>query len=164
WHELGHAQAHRKFGGFAEIHLYSMGGLCVGRGRNSYTRQESMWISAAGPGASIFLFGIALAIHWFTPIGERSDLGRLLILDLLFINGFWTAVNLLPVLPLDGGQIFQAFMANKNPRLPVQVGMVVAILVAILAFSIGQWPMAIFFGYLAHSNWERGQGTHHGFW
>jgi stage IV sporulation protein FB len=164
WHELGHAQAFKKYGGHAEILLYSMGGLCIPIGKSHHTRHESMWISAAGPGASLFLFGVVLAVHWFTPLGSSSRIAGLLIGNLLWINGFWTLVNLLPVLPLDGGQIFQAFMSNKNPSIVPQVGMVVAGLVAIYGFYIGLFFMAIFFIYLAHSNWQRSQGTHGGFW
>lgn len=164
WHELGHAQAHRKFGGHAEILLYSMGGLCSGRGRGLYTRHQDMWISAAGPGASLFLFGIVLAIHWFTPLASLSPIAAKLIVILLWINGFWTVVNLLPVLPLDGGQIFRAFMANRNPRIAPIVGMVVAGAVAVGGLMIGLTFMAIFFGYLAYTNWQRSQGKHGGFW
>lgn len=162
WHELGHAQAHRKYGGHAEIQLYTMGGLCSGTAR--VTRHQSMWISAAGPGASIFLFGLTLAVYWFIPGATRSEVGRMVIWDLLWVNGFWTAVNLLPVLPLDGGQIFQAFMANKNPKAAPIVGMVVAGGVAVWGLTVGMTFMAIFFGYLAYTNWQRSQGKHGGFW
>ncbi|MBL9152227.1 MAG: site-2 protease family protein [Verrucomicrobiales bacterium] len=164
WHELGHAQAYRKYGGHAEILLYSMGGLCSGTGRGGFTRHESMWISAAGPAASIFLFGIVLAVAWFTPLAQQSRIGAEMIGNLLWINGFWTVVNLLPVMPLDGGQIFQAFMSNKNPRVVPYVGMAVAIGVAIAGLFYGLIFMAIFFGFLAHSNWERSKGRHAGFW
>jgi len=123
-----------------------------------------MWISAAGPGASLFLFGIVLAVHWFTPLADTSRVAELLITSLLWINGFWTLVNLLPVLPLDGGQIFQAFMANKNPRVAPVVGMVVAGAVAVGGLMIGLLFMGLFFGYLAYTNWQRSQGKHGGFW
>ncbi|MCB1062202.1 MAG: hypothetical protein KDN20_04675 [Verrucomicrobiae bacterium] len=162
WHELGHAQAFRKFGGHAEIQLYSMGGLCSSSGR--YTREQHMWISAAGPGASICLFAVALILAWFTPIGRNSEIGRIVIQDLLWVNGFWTLINLLPVLPLDGGQIFGAFMSNKKPGIVPIVGAATAGLIAILAVIAGMFYLGIFFGYLAYTNWQRSQGKHGGFW
>lgn len=159
WHELGHAQAYRKFGGQAEILLYSMGGLCRGgRGRSGFTRGESMWISAAGPAASLALFGLALLVVRFTPLAESSGTAARLLGNLLWINGFWTLVNLLPVLPLDGGQILGAFLANRSPRMAPLVGMVVAGLVALWGLASGWLFMGFFFGYLAYTNWEHSRG------
>ncbi len=162
WHELGHAQAYRKYGGHAEILLYSMGGLCQGSGR--YTRHQDMWISAAGPAASICLFGIALILAWFTPLAKNSELGALVITNLLWVNGFWTLLNLMPILPLDGGHIFQAFMSNRKPRIVPVVGAVTGAGLAVLAAVWGLYFVAFFFGYLAYTNWQRGKGVHQGFW
>ena len=67
-------------------------------------------------------------------------------------------------MPLDGGQIFRGFMANKNPGLVPIVGMVVAGMVAVAGFMYGLTFMAIFFLYFAYSNWQRSRGTHGGFW
>ena len=38
-----------------------------------------------------------------------------LIYDLLYINIFWALVNLLPVLPLDGGQIAMQVLMQHDP-------------------------------------------------
>ncbi len=156
WHELGHAQAFRKYGGRPRIDLYSMGGLCSSGGR--YTRHQDMWISAAGPAASICLFGVALILAWFTPLPKQSDVGRLVILDLLWVNGFWTVLNLMPILPLDGGRIFEAFMSNKKPGVVPIVGAVTAGVLAILALTTGMLFVAFFFGFLAYNNYRRSQG------
>ena len=45
---------------------------------------------------------------------ESLDL-NMLIFDLLFINIFWGLVNLLPVYPLDGGQIAREVLGLVNP-------------------------------------------------
>ncbi|MCB1234353.1 MAG: hypothetical protein KDM91_04725 [Verrucomicrobiae bacterium] len=169
WHELGHAQAHRKYGGYPDILLHGMGGLCSGTGR--FTRQESMWITAAGPAASVCLYGVAFLIAELRgyPVSgglflREVNLESRILQDFLWVNGFWTLFNILPVLPLDGGQFFQAYMANRNPRLPIQVGLVTAIGVAVWAVSVGMLYLGFFFGYLAYTNWQRSRGTHGGFW
>ncbi|MCK5923920.1 MAG: hypothetical protein KAG66_23500, partial [Methylococcales bacterium] len=65
---------------------------------------------------------------------------------------------LLPILPMDGGRIFEAFMANKKPSIVPKVGMVIAGLLAIWAISGSNIWMAFLFGYMAYSNWQRTQG------
>ncbi|MCB1231703.1 MAG: hypothetical protein KDN19_15645 [Verrucomicrobiae bacterium] len=170
WHEIGHAQAQRKYGSRPEILLYSMGGLCSGQGR--FTRHQSMWISAAGPAASICFYGAAFVIaelrgydvvFGFFLRGAHGIEARIL-QDFLWVNGFWTLINLLPVLPLDGGQLFAAYTANKNPRLAPVVGLIAAIVVAALAILSGMLFIGFFFGYLAYTNWQRSKGVQQGFW
>jgi len=43
-----------------------------------------------------------------------------LIQQLLFINVLWGIVNLLPVYPLDGGQIAREVLVAVNPRAGIQ--------------------------------------------
>jgi Zn-dependent protease len=42
--------------------------------------------------------------------------GRLFVFYLLFISIIWGIVNLLPVYPLDGGQISREIFLTANPR------------------------------------------------
>jgi stage IV sporulation protein FB len=91
----------------------------------------------------------------------RRWLGRL-IDDLLYINIFWGLINLLPVFPLDGGQIAQVLLCLKDPRkgmeksllLSAVAGGVVAGLGLLhFGFYCGDWLSGIFialmFGMLA---------------
>ena len=163
WHEIGHGLAFRKYGSRPTILLYGMGGLCSGSGR--FTRGQSMFISAAGPAASLFLFAVAWVLWHYTGFKGASRITELILFYLLWINGFWTLVNLLPVVPLDGGHIFQAFMANKKPQIVPVVGAITAVAVAICALVLPKPPMvflAILFGYLAFTNYQRSQGVHRG--
>ena len=166
WHELGHAQAYRRYGGRPDILLYGFGGLC--RAMGGYTRRQSMIISAAGPAASLCLFAITWALCRYTGVVGQSLATDWILTHLLWINGFWTLVNLLPVMPLDGGQIFRVFMANRKPRAVPVVGMIVAAVVAICAIVLPPRPMlflAILFGFLAFRNWQQTQGTRgNSFW
>ncbi len=156
WHELGHAFAMRKYGGRPEILLYGMGGVCSSVGQ--YSRNQSMLISAAGPAAGFLLALIALGLSQIPAISGNS-FGRFAIGQLIWINTFWTLMNLLPVLPLDGGQILRAFMANRNPTVAPKVGAVTAGIVAILGLVLlkSLW-IAVLFGYLAYQNWNMSKG------
>ncbi len=159
WHEFGHAIGFRKCGQpNANIVLHGFGGYCQATG--SFTRGQSMFISFAGPLASFILGGL----FWLltkTPAFSAPDaaLLRWLVAQALWVNIGWALLNLLPIFPLDGGQIFAAFMANKKPKIVPIVGMVVAGAVAVYGLvGVGSLWMALMFGFLAYQNWQRSKG------
>ncbi len=154
WHELGHAFAMRRFGGRPDILLYGMGGLCSGMGH--YTRNQSMFVSAAGPAAGFTLALISVGLS-LTPL-YQNGYAKYAIDQLIFINIVWTVLNLFPILPLDGGQILRAFMANRNPSVVPKVGMIAAGAAAILGLVLNRSIMAMLFGYLAYQNWQMTRG------
>jgi len=155
WHELGHALARKRFRApYSEIKLYSFGGLCSGPG--NFTRWESFFVSAAGPAAS-FLLGALIFALGFAP-GLSNYYGKNFISMMLFTNVAWAILNLLPIFPLDGGQMFAAIMANRNRRIVYQVGMVTGGAVAIFALIRGNLFGALLFGSLAYSNYQRSKG------
>lgn len=169
FHELGHAWARRRCGhGHSEITLYGMGGLCSGSGY--LTRKQSMFVSAMGPAASLLLGSVALLFFLSPSISWNSirvgwlEPANVFIFTMLFVNIGWAIMNLLPVMPLDGGQIFAGFMANKNPGIVPKVGMVVAGAVAVLGLMTGQLWLGFLFGFLAYKNYQRVVGGHSGFW
>ena len=156
WHEFGHALARRKFGQpHSQIVLHGFGGYCAGPG--NFSRHQQMWISFAGPLASFILGGLIWLLTK-TP-GYENVWVRVLVGIGLWVNIGWAILNLLPIYPLDGGQIFAAFMANRKPSVVPVVGMVCAAAVAILGFYYLRsiW-MLILFGLLAFQNWQRTQG------
>lgn len=159
WHELGHAFAMRRYGGRPEVLLYGMGGLCSSAGR--YTRKQSIIISAAGPAAGFVLALIVIALSQ-SPLNSSNFLVREALGQLVIINIFWSAMNLLPIQPLDGGHILRSFMSHTEPAIVPKVGMVTAGIVAILSFVLLNSPyMAVLFGYLAYQNWKMTQGPSH---
>ena len=139
-HELGHAFAMRYFGSGARIVLYMMGGLAIpdsfGFGTKSYGRESNrtvsqIIISLAGPFAGFALAGITIGLvyatrgavtfapqdfpfFWDYKYAEGAGLAaNVFFQDMLFINIFWGMLNLLPIYPLDGGQVSrELFVAN----------------------------------------------------
>jgi stage IV sporulation protein FB len=105
-HELGHVFVGWFFGSKGHIVLYSFGGLAVGS-KALASRWQRIAVSLAGPLVQLLLFGILFAVLWLdtsdslmghSPIGWAVEF-------LLEINLYWALLNLLPVWPLDGGQV-----------------------------------------------------------
>lgn len=152
-HELGHALVMRRFGErHAEIILYAFGGLAIGSGWRS--RREQILISAAGPGLQI---GVGLLLWFLTrSIPMDSPLLNYAVGSFLFISIFWGALNLLPIIPMDGGRISEALFGPQRERTALGLSLVCAVALAVyMGLLNGQLFAAVFFGMLAYNNWQR---------
>lgn len=155
-HELGHAFAARKYGAYPEIRLMGLGGLTIMHG--AYTnRWQSIFVSAAGPLASLALGSFVWLVDRAYPTQPYDNVYTfLLVQDFLYVNFFWTAVNLLPVLPLDGGQIIRDVLGPRRAQVSIGIGVVCAVAVAAWAFSVGRMFLGIMMLLLAFSNFQSG--------
>ena len=152
WHELGHVIFQRKFGARPEIVLVAFGGLAIPHGAR-FTRWQSFIVAAAGPVFGLLLWTASEVFFHFRP--AESPMERQLAGMILFVNLFWSLVNLLPVLPLDGGHMLQAALGPRRLRITTAIGMVVAGLVAVAAFRfLGSFFMAFFFAWFAWQNYQ----------
>ena len=152
-HEIGHALAARRYGNDSYIVLHGFGGWTIIPNAR-LSRDQDIWVSFAGPLASFLLGGLAYAlgklVHTEYP-GFYTFISMM-----IFVNIFWTFVNLLPVLPLDGGQIFRGLMGPSRLPITCVIGGVVAILVALFAIKIQSIYLAVLFGYFAWINFSNG--------
>jgi Zn-dependent protease len=189
-HELGHAFAYRYYGMPARIVLYMMGGLAISESWGS-RRMETVSrivISAAGPAAGFLLAGIVIAaivlsggkfflqpalIFWnvelpfqvaFIPgrvAPSNSMLLAQFIHQMLYVNILWGLVNLLPIYPLDGGQISRELFSTKDPfqgtRNSLILSAVTAGAVAVYGLTHGSFFLGIFFGVLAYQSFQASQ-------
>jgi Zn-dependent protease len=110
-HEFGHALACRQTGGTAnQIVLWPLGGIAF---VNPPRRPGAMlWSIAAGPLVNVVLFPlltVALLMSAEPAGSERSDFSQL-ILQIWQINLGLLIFNMLPVYPLDGGQILRSLL------------------------------------------------------
>lgn len=107
-HELGHVIAGLIFGQPGQIVLYSFGGLAIGPYHQLRPWQRIVQLFA-GPGAGFLLYGLVylFAQHALVRIDPTFNMRMLhhALAMLLFMNLFWNLLNLIPVFPLDGGQI-----------------------------------------------------------
>lgn len=113
-HELGHALAFRRFGHGASISLHGLGGTTSSTGGRTLTHRQDLWLSLAGPGAGFLLGGVVLALQRFTPVGQAGGLVGYAVGALLWANFGWGILNLMPILPLDGGHALAAVIRHHG--------------------------------------------------
>ncbi len=87
-----------------------------------------------------------------------SPLANDVFFDLLWVNILWGLVNLLPIYPLDGGQVTREVLTLRNPRqgivFSLWVSVVAAAIVAIYALSQKATFTCIMFGLLAYGSYQ----------
>lgn len=104
-HELGHSLAARSQGiQVNSITLFIFGGIAA-IDRESKTPEEAFQVAIAGPAVSFILFVLLAGVGKFLP--DKSLL-QSLVADLSRINLVLGLFNLIPGLPLDGGQVLKA--------------------------------------------------------
>ena len=170
-HELGHSFMHRLYGMDSRIVLYHFGGLAIpgsftawnaARRRFADRPKEQILISLAGPGAQLLL---ALLV-WVIATAAHIDLGLTRFIErfvqlplpdrhmtdsaVLFVvtdalvtqSVFWALLNLLPILPLDGGnvlrELLRVFGASDVWRTAALVSMITAGALAFYMFQHDQ--------------------------
>jgi len=76
------------------------------------------------------------------------------------LSVFWALINLVPVLPLDGGRIAEALTSstNKAAKIGTVAGAIAAVALLVSGYLIG----AAFFGYLSYQSYKRAIGQHTG--
>ena len=110
-HEFGHVFAFRwQAQSGSSVILWGLGGLCIPDAPPRDPKQRIV-ISLMGPAFEAVLGAIALAVWIFVPV-SNPYLATLLFY-LVWINVFWLVLNLVPVLPLDGGQALMAALELK---------------------------------------------------
>lgn len=184
-HELGHALTGRRLGGgAASITLWAFGGLAQNRG-GRFTRNQRFWMILMGPGAGflllltviLILFGVfglqgGFGLASFAAIGrtiveptaqiiEFVDPGNprwWMVRTFIWINFWWGLINLLPVLPLDGGQIADIWVTPQS-RMYLLSTITGALMAAFGLFFMGSLWVGILFGFLAYQSYQRYQGN-----
>ncbi len=115
-HELGHAVAYRWYGAWAtQIVLHGFGGYARAD-RRPATAGRRILVALAGPGVQFALFGLLVGSHLATGWATTNEWTELLFDFLTWINLAWPVLNLLPVFPLDGGQVARELFGLARVR------------------------------------------------
>ena len=151
-HELGHALTARKLGARSEIVLQAFGGYAAYSGVR-FTRPQSFVVTAAGPAVQILL---GYAIYKALPfMPEMNSNMMYFVKTLVWISLVWAVLNLLPVLPLDGGQMLNAILGPQRIRITLWTTIFVSVVVGILAVMYtGSILMPVFMGMFAWQAWQ----------
>ncbi|MFI3244397.1 MAG: hypothetical protein R3Y56_09115 [Akkermansia sp.] len=168
-HEMGHALTGQWLGGGrAQVYLEWLGGSSWNPDAK-LTRTGGLLMTAAGPFANI-LIGVASFTTLYLVLGSTeackdcldgsyeyscmvSTGGLCLLRNLGVISIFWAAFNLLPVYPLDGGQLCAGLM--KSMRLVLSISIAVAFVMFLVCLVLGKWVLMFFFAALAFFNYKR---------
>lgn len=106
-HELGHSLVALSQGiKVNSITLFLFGGVAAIE-RESHTPKEAFWVAIAGPMVSFALF---LLFFSLTKVLDAASLLYFVANDLSKINLVLAIFNLIPGLPLDGGQVLKAIV------------------------------------------------------
>lgn len=156
-HELGHALVGRAFGRQPRIELVALGGLTWWEQREPMSPGRSLVVSAAGPAVGIFIGSLALVLMDALRVPDPS-LARYAFNSLIFVNLGWGLLNLLPVLPLDGGNIVASLMELVAPSrgrlLACYVSFAFIGLLLALTVTLKQYPATILLFLLGFSTYQ----------
>jgi membrane-associated protease RseP (regulator of RpoE activity) len=149
-HELGHGLVLKAFGHPSSIVLHGFGGVTISRRRLS--RSRSVMVSLAG-------WIVALAVLWIpAELLEGSDWYwdqelwlRGAVTFTAFANLWWSVANLLPIRPLDGGNVVAELFGLPIAR---RVSVVVAAAAGVWALTHDQQYAGIFALYLAFLSYQ----------
>jgi stage IV sporulation protein FB len=184
-HELGHALVGLKYGGGrARILLTAFGGLAINDGAR-FNKEGRFRMIAAGPGAGFALFIAVVAglCLFFNDADVLAYLSRvlvnqptayrtmdlvlfmqenpvihMLVQHLLWINFWWGIINLLPVMPLDGGQITDLYVSPQ--KRVYLIGAIAAGAMAVFGYLwLDSMYTAVLFGFLAWQNYQNMQSV-----
>ncbi len=159
-HELGHALVGRKLAGGEHIISMQMLGGQTQSLHARFTKWTRIATVFAGPGATILLYILVSALIYVLAGSINANLVSFFIF-LLFIQTlsfWWTIFNLLPILPLDGGQIMAELV--KSPKKAYTVSYFLALVVAGLTyFYFGSMFLPIFMCLFAYINYQAAKNS-----
>ena len=186
FHELGHTWAFRFYGIDSRIVLHWMGGLAIperstwkgGSRPVSLNPMQQVVVSIAGPLANVVLAAVTIggclaiggkliqgpfiiptpSFDFADTVMQRNEYFPLLVDAMMFLNLVWAVFNMIPVFPLDGGQVARAIMQQMDGvdgvRNSLYLSIGVAVLLAVYAFSMEATFIGIFLGFMAYQNWQ----------
>lgn len=159
-HELGHLAAALRFGWrIREIKLLPFGGVLEVEEAGTVPAREEALVALAGPLQNVFLAACAALAGWagWTDAGWAAEF--------IEANAFIALFNLLPILPLDGGKLLQAWLSTRIPyhrtllwstriSLVCSAATVLAALYPLLGGGLVQLNVLLIGSFLCASNWS----------
>jgi len=150
-HEFGHALACRQVGGIADrIVLWPLGGIAF---VNPPSRPGAyLWSIAAGPLVNVILLPVLAFVSMMAQASLPGSDVAVFFRDLNFINAVLLGFNLLPVFPLDGGQIVRGllwfpFGEIRSLQISSVIGLIGGAILGVVGLMAGSvwWAVLAFF-------------------
>ncbi len=152
-HELGHGFALMVFGHPSAIVLHGFGGVTISQRRAQLSRTRSVLVSLAGSLTALVVLWLPARTllgseQWYVQQGLTV---RAAVYFLAFQNLWWSIANLLPIRPLDGGNVTAELFGLASAR---RISIGAAIFGAVWAFGHDQSYAGFFALFLAFNNWQ----------
>ena len=151
-HELGHAMAASRYGiRTRDITLLPIGGLARLERMPRDPRQELI-VALAGPAVNVLIAALLLCV--LLVADPAAGLGTLLqpgdefLQQLMWVNLFLVAFNMIPAFPMDGGRVLRSLLArvlnySSATNVAARVGQVLAIVLGVAGFLFFGNPFLI---------------------
>ena len=137
-HEMGHFLMMKRFGykNVRMLFIPLMGAFVQGK-KSKYSQRQSLWVLIAGPFPGIIIGCILMWISTWSPsyVWLQSPAILFLLLNI---------VNLLPLDPLDGGQMFKLFVKKNNEMFLMVFALISSLVVIAFGFKIDSYLLMIF--------------------
>lgn len=159
-HELGHGIVLKILGQPSAIVLHGFGGVTLSNRRLG--KAGSVAVSLAGSLTALLLLWLPARMILGTGAAEEEFLRWVFVKDLgfswwpildflAFANLWWSIANLLPIRPLDGGNVASELFGLPKAR---RISVAAAVAGALFAFGSGQTYAAFFALFLAFNNYQ----------
>jgi Zn-dependent protease len=164
-HELGHAVVARSAGAEASISLDFLAGYTSFRSdpRRPLSRARRAAISVAGPGVQIAASLAVLAAMGIDPLSSDSYRQSDSAYAIWWAGPVIGVLNLIPVLPLDGGHIamtgLESFLGKRALRTMVIASLVITGGSAVVMFTTGRGQFGILVAFLLINQFQMLQAT-----
>jgi Zn-dependent protease len=151
-HEFGHALTARRFGvRTLDITLLPIGGIARLEKMPNKPGQQ-LQVALAGPavnaGIALLLFGLVRLFEVPVGIEVFRDASGPCLMQLMWMNLFIAAFNLLPGYPMDGGRVLRALLAmrmapERATQIAARVGQGVAVIFGVVGLFYSPFLMVI---------------------
>jgi stage IV sporulation protein FB len=136
-HEMGHFAMMKlfKYKNVRMLFIPLMGAFVHGK-KEQYSQKESLWVISMGPFPGIFI-GVAFMLS-----SQYFNSQELFLLGLLFFN--LNIINLVPLDPLDGGQLFK-LLINRSYELALLIfSFISSLLIIGVGFFLSSYLVMLF--------------------
>lgn len=158
-HEFGHALACRQVGGSVDrILLWPLGG--VAQVRPPQRPAAQLWAIVAGPLVNLALAVPAFLLWTLVPEDVLGTDGTHAVVTFLVLNVALFCFNMLPVYPLDGGQVLRSVLwfgigRERSLLVAASLGLVSSVVGGLAAAAyLGDYWLALIGVYAAWRSWQ----------